>query len=141
MGANTSFARKVRGLAWGAVGILLLGLGERTSIAEPSASLDPSDFADVLPVCSGVIRCHALTHVHPSGEVITFAAPAGLGAQDLQNAYKVNPNLATTSTIALVEAYNDATLEADLATYRQTYGLPPCTVANGCLKIVNQSGQ
>ena len=29
----------------------------------------------------------------------------------------------------------------DLAKYRSQYGLPPCTKANGCLKIVNQNGQ
>src|SRR5262249_6607730 len=27
-----------------------------------------------------------------------------------------------------------------LATYRTQYGLPPCTVASGCLKIVNEQG-
>src|SRR5262249_15731995 len=28
----------------------------------------------------------------------------------------------------------------DLAVYRQQYGLPPCTIASGCLKIVNEQG-
>ena len=31
-------------------------------------------------------------------------------------------------------------LEADFATYNQKYGLPNCTVANGCLSLVDQTG-
>ena len=32
-------------------------------------------------------------------------------------------------------------IESDLATYRQQYGLPACTHANGCFKKFNQDGQ
>ena len=37
-------------------------------------------------------------------------------------------------TIALVDAYNDPTAEADLKTYDEEFGLPACTTANGCFK-------
>ena len=43
--------------------------------------------------------------------------------------------------MALVEAFDDPTAEADLAVYRATYGLPACTTANGCFTKVNQEGQ
>jgi subtilase family serine protease len=39
-----------------------------------------------------------------------------------------------------VDAGDDAAAEADLAVYRSTYGLPPCTTANGCFRKVNQTG-
>ena len=39
-----------------------------------------------------------------------------------------------------MDAYNDPTEEADLATYRSTYGLPACTTANGCFRKVDQRG-
>ncbi|MDQ1655026.1 MAG: hypothetical protein QOD41_109, partial [Cryptosporangiaceae bacterium] len=39
------------------------------------------------------------------------------------------------------DAGDGANAEADLAVYRQTYGLPPCTTANGCFRKVNQHGQ
>jgi len=42
--------------------------------------------------------------------------------------------------VALVDAYDDPNAEADLATYRAQYGLPPCTTANGCFTKVNQDG-
>jgi subtilase family serine protease len=42
--------------------------------------------------------------------------------------------------VAIVDAYDDPTAEADLATYRSYFGLPACTTANGCFKKINQSG-
>lgn len=68
-----------------------------------------------------------------------LAAPAGLGPADLSSAYKI-PAGGSDRVVALVEAYGDPNLEADLATYRSTFGLPACTTAGGCLRIVNQSG-
>jgi hypothetical protein len=44
-------------------------------------------------------------------------------------------------TVAIVDAYDDPTAESDLATYRAQFGLPACTVANGCFRKVNQTGQ
>jgi subtilase family serine protease len=43
-------------------------------------------------------------------------------------------------TVAIVDAYGYPNLERDLATYRSYFQLPPCTTANRCLRIVNQSG-
>jgi hypothetical protein len=43
-------------------------------------------------------------------------------------------------TVAIVDAGDDINAQLDLATYRSTYGLPPCTAGNGCLSKVNQSG-
>jgi subtilase family serine protease len=60
---------------------------------------------------------------------------------DLQLAYSLPVNLGTGQTIALVDAYDDPNAEADLGVYRTTFGLPPCTTANGCFKKVNQTGQ
>jgi hypothetical protein len=48
---------------------------------------------------------------------------------------------ASTQTIAVVDAYNDPTAEADLAVYDKQYGLPACTVANGCFRKLNEEGK
>src|SRR6516164_9513627 len=40
-----------------------------------------------------------------------------------------------------VDAVGYSNAESDLAAYRSRYTLPPCTVASGCLTIVNQMGQ
>ncbi len=95
-------------------------------------------------ICSGTrFRCFAHAQVTQSGLVQSFATPQGWGPPDLQSAYQIDPTKipATKPTIAIIDAYGYATLESDLATYRSTYGLPACTTANGCLKILNQTGQ
>jgi len=43
-------------------------------------------------------------------------------------------------TIAVVDAYDDPTAEADLATFSTQFGLPACTTANGCFKPVYAGG-
>jgi subtilase family serine protease len=63
----------------------------------------------------------------------------GLHPADLRNAYGLNA-AATGGTVAIVDAYDDPTAEADLAVYRAAYGLPPCLSLTGCFKKVNQQG-
>lgn len=64
----------------------------------------------------------------------------GLRPQDLHSAYSLPNAPETEQTVALVDAYNDPTAEADLKTYDEEFGLPPCTTANGCFKKVGQTG-
>jgi subtilase family serine protease len=45
-----------------------------------------------------------------------------------------------TPTIAIVDAFDDPNIEADLGAYDSQYGLPPCTTSNGCFTKVNQTG-
>jgi subtilase family serine protease len=76
-------------------------------------------------------------------DIIRPALPSGYGPTDLQSAYSLTAASASNgaaATIALVDAYDDPTAEADLAMYRSTFGLPACTTANGCFLKVNQSG-
>ncbi len=68
------------------------------------------------------------------------ATPAGYGPSTLQAAYNLSASGGGGQTIAIVDAYDDPTAEADLGVYRAQYGLPPCTTANGCFKKLNQSG-
>jgi len=44
-------------------------------------------------------------------------------------------------TIAVIDAFNDPTAEADLGVYDKQFGLPPCTSANGCFRKVNEEGK
>ena len=59
----------------------------------------------------------------------------------LQSAYNAPSGTAGRGeTVAVVDAYDDPTAEADLAVYRSHFGLPPCTTANGCFRKVNETG-
>nr|WP_223297526.1 S53 family peptidase [Catenulispora acidiphila] len=70
----------------------------------------------------------------------TTALPAGFGPADLHSAYNLPTTGGANQTVAIVDAGDDPTAEADLAVYRSTYGLPACTTANGCFTKVNQRG-
>ena len=110
-----------------------------------AAALPP----DVRRVCAapkrGYAACMSLVRTNVPGHKGLFRpdqVPPGYGPTDLQSAY----NLPTASagsgeTVAIVDAGDDATAEADLGVYRAQYGLPPCTTANGCFEKVNQEGQ
>ena len=61
----------------------------------------------------------------------------GLHPADLQSAYSLPAALAGSGqTIAVVIANADPNAESDLAVYRSTFGLPPCTSASGCFKVL-----
>jgi len=77
----------------------------------------------------------------PAGpDSVGAATPAGYNPALLQRAYSLPSGRGSGSTVALVDAYDDPNAESDLATYRRTYGLPPCTTANGCFRKVSQNG-
>jgi hypothetical protein len=46
----------------------------------------------------------------------------------------------STQKIALVDAYDDATIAADLETFSSHFGLPACNEANHCFRKVNEEG-
>ncbi|HKU80541.1 MAG TPA: hypothetical protein VJP76_00120, partial [Candidatus Tumulicola sp.] len=69
------------------------------------------------------------------------ATPSGYGPSDLQSAYNLPSSTnGAGQTVAIVDAYDDPSAEADLGVYRSQYGLPACTSANGCFKKVSQTG-
>ncbi len=90
---------------------------------------------------AGYAACFAQVVTAKTAGVTPFAAsPTGYGPADLRGAYGLTATGSASQTIAIVDAQDDPTAEADLATYRSFYGLPACTTANGCFRKVNQSG-
>jgi IPT/TIG domain len=66
-----------------------------------------------------------------------------LTPSDLHAAYAL-PNetaFSATQTVALIDAFDDPTAEADLGVYDGQFGLPACTAANGCFRKVNEQGR
>lgn len=70
----------------------------------------------------------------------SFGPPDGFGPAELRDAYKLPATGGTGQTIGIVDAFDDPAAEADLAVYRQQYGLPACTTDNGCFRKINQDG-
>ncbi len=72
----------------------------------------------------------------------TASGPAGgLTPAQLASAYEYAPTEGGTGqTVAIVDAFDDPKIEADLGTFDGNYGLPACTTANGCFTKVSQTG-
>ena len=66
--------------------------------------------------------------------------PTGLSPADLRAAYNLPATGGAGQTVAIVDAGDESAVESDLAVYRTTFGLPACTTANGCFRVVNQRG-
>ncbi|MDQ2888839.1 MAG: S53 family peptidase [Chloroflexota bacterium] len=90
----------------------------------------------------GFARCLAIQLQQVGiGPQAFSSIPYGLGPNNLQNAYHLPAATAGKGkTVAIVDAYDDPSAEADLAAYRAAYGLPACTTTNGCFKKVDQQG-
>ena len=84
--------------------------------------------------------CHSRVVVDASAVPLAATSPSGLGVADLRDAYKITGTGSTATVIAIVDAYGYPTAESDLAVYRSTFNLPPCTSANGCFRKVDQNG-
>ncbi|MEA2689434.1 MAG: hypothetical protein QOD51_2041, partial [Candidatus Eremiobacteraeota bacterium] len=93
-------------------------------------------------VTSG-LTCHVIPGPGPRGLPAGTAASAltGLHPADLQSAYALPSSTnGAGQVIGIAVAYDNPKLEADLAVYRTTFGLPPCTTANGCFKKITPGG-
>lgn len=70
----------------------------------------------------------------------TIGPAGGLSPGDLGTAYGLITTGGHGQTVAIVDAYNDPNINADLQTFDSHYGLAACSTTNGCLRAVNQSG-
>jgi len=148
-GMLASMSRLALGVALGVLPSCALddGRADVPAGADETAAPAAGDDAAADSVCTtGPIRCHARVQVSRAGgqsSIVAHAAtPTGFGPPDLQSAYNINPNVTAVAkpTVAIIDAYGYAAIESDLAAYRSYYGLSACTIANGCLKVVNQQG-
>jgi subtilase family serine protease len=58
---------------------------------------------------------------------------SGITPAQIKSIYNL-PSTGGTGTIALIDAYDDPSIESDLAVFDKQYGLASCTVKNGCLE-------
>ena len=134
-------------LAIGAVSVLGL-----TSAGQPSpqaAAAPPDSYrahqvrtACAIATTPGRARCFA-RFVAPSPELPSSGGtiPQGYSPAELRNAYGLPSTGGAQHTVAVIGAFDDPRVAADLTTFRAQFALPPCTKATGCLRVVNQRGQ
>lgn len=88
---------------------------------------------------AGSTACDAQVLARPDGSPAVTAGPTGYGPADIQSAYNL-PAGGAGRTVAVVDAYGYPNLDSDLRQFRSAYNLPECSLANKCLRVVNQNG-
>jgi subtilase family serine protease len=68
-------------------------------------------------------------HVYRSAQ----QTPSGVTPAEIKKIYNI-PASGGKGTIALIDAYDDANMESDLAVFDKQFGLPSCTTTNGCFE-------
>jgi subtilase family serine protease len=118
-----------------------LATGTPSATAAAPAKLHPAHVCKAV-VAKGEATCHALKMVNEKGVAPALSSPpaSGLTPSQLKSAYKLTGLSSGGVTVAIVDAYGYPNLERDLNIYRSHWGMTSCTTANGCLRIVNQSG-
>jgi subtilase family serine protease len=116
------------------------------AVAVPGSGAATASPGEVLrPFCTtGTFRCMSALRIDLPVVPAATASHDGMGPADLRKAYSLASAAVSNGkgqTVALVDAYDDPTIESDLNTYRAYYGIPPCTTANGCFEKVNQDGE
>ena len=105
----------------------------------------PDQLGQMRACTTGQLRCGAIV-VTRGGRVLRTATPAalpaGFGPADYHKAYALPTTGANVQTVAIVDAYDDATIYNDLTTYSTKFGipvLPQCGsgVTGACFKKTN----
>ena len=73
--------------------------------------------------------------IHPQ---VTLSTPNGFTPAQIRHAYGFDQiaNQGAGQIIGIVDAYDDASAESDLAIFNAQYNLPPCTSSNGCFRKI-----
>ena len=135
----TAFAASTSAAAPAAPAAAAAGAG---AAARPAAH--PTRRGCAATVKAGFATCFSIQRTDVAGHKGLFAAaatPSGYGPSQLQGAYDLpSASAGAGETVAVVDAYDDPTAEADLQVYRAQYGLPACGSASGCFTKVAQDG-
>ncbi|HEX6800828.1 MAG TPA: S53 family peptidase [Ktedonobacterales bacterium] len=115
-----------------------LAVTAASQLPMPSGSGSGNGMACAAPGAAPYTQCMAEVNTAAG---VSLSQPHGLTPADIASAYNLSASAGQGHTVAIVDAYDDPNAEADLAVYRQQFGLPACTSANGCFTKVNQQGK
>jgi len=83
-------------------------------------------------LASGGWRARPFNTVHP--RIKPSVVPIGLSPTSVRAAYQLTGGSDGSGTIAVIDAYDAPTIESDLATFDQQFGLSSCTTTNNCFE-------
>src|SRR4051812_5743981 len=123
-------------VALAATSLLAATAGTAATAAAPTAdTLGSKKVCATAP--TGYAACHAQVRTKGAKPDATSTRSSGYISADLLKAYNL-PTSATTTTVAVVDAYAHPSAEVDLDAYRAGSGLP--ALRQGQLQQVNQTG-
>jgi subtilase family serine protease len=129
-----------------ALSTCLVALGSAGSASGASVATGPSLHRACGERGEGQVRCYAEWRAGGARAATALLSAAiglprsGYGPADIASAYKLDTGLGAGQTVAIVDAFDNPKVEANLAAYRQAWGLPPCVSSTGCFRKVNQRG-
>jgi Subtilase family len=121
----------------GHAGCLGLRLRAKHPLAVPGARALRSGRTDAVQPAGPTTPSAAIPALETTEPEATAFTP-----QNLLTAYSLSsvPAPATQQTLAIIDAYNDPTVEHDLEVFDNKWVLPACTSGNGCFKKVEMLG-
>lgn len=106
------------------------------TVAHATTGVNPACAA---PTAPNQAACVLMTSDPATGG--SSPAPGAFGPGILRGAYHLQPvTEGMDETVAVVGAGAYSAAASDLSAYRAHYGLPNCTIGDGCLKVVSQTG-
>ena len=139
----------------GSLGMQPVYAQAKTPGVSASKPLIPHPYHYFKPVCSilnepNYARCFSQVVTDAAGQQIVAASllTGSYGPSAFRGAYGVSGISSTTQTVAIVDAYDNPTILADLDTYSDHFGIPRLarcavstgTVASPCIQKVDQNG-
>ena len=100
----------------------------------PESSIEHAEDVGFIAHTNHIIAVTSNKGNHPQ------STPQGETPQSLRAVYNLPPT-GGSGVIAVVDAYDYPTAESDLATFSNTFNLPPCTTSNGCFQKVYASSK
>lgn len=120
--------------------VTLYAVGKRACPATPRPHTASCDAVIRTVVEKGTKGARAFKLAAGAVKAGTIGPAGGLTPGDLATAYGLTTTGGQGQTVAIVDAYNDPHIDADLQTFDSHYGLAACSTTNGCLRVVNQTG-
>jgi subtilase family serine protease len=139
---SKSWSTAILGAAALVVTALSAGLPAASAAPGGASAAHRSVRVCAAPAARAEATCFAEKLVNKDGVSPALGSPpaGGLDPTELKDAYKLTGLLSGGRTVAIVDAYGYTNLERDLGVYRAQFGLPACTKANGCLRVIDQNG-
>ncbi len=105
--------------------------GENAAVLIPDTTLERHEDVG--------LRAHTNHLILFRGARPQASSPSGETPSSIRSVYNL-PSTGGAGVIAIVDAFDYPTAESDLATFSAAFGLPSCTVANGCFRVVYAGG-